>query len=158
MTIKPNLRLRSVWLRAMLVSLFVSISVPWQIDEPIGQASVGFVCARNKDFDKEIFLAQEAHSVNVPVIVVARVRRILNDDEYGTPHQKFLIELSNGTSVLVAHNTKVAPRVPIKVDDLVTVCGDYVWNRQGGLIHWTHRSHSPRHRSGWIKYAGSLYQ
>jgi hypothetical protein len=109
-------------------------------------------------YDSEIIRAQNAHLINSPVTVVAPVVRILDEDNLGQSHQKFLIQLSNGTTVLVAHNTRMAPRVPIKVSDLVTIHGDFVWNQKGGVIHWTHHSNSAKHQGGWIQYRGQIYQ
>jgi len=75
------------------------------------------------------------------------------------PHQKFLVLLSNGTTVLVAHNLKMAQAVPVHLGDLVTIHGEYIWNPKGGLIHWTHHCDLPyRHQGGWIELDGIRYQ
>ena len=86
------------------------------------------------------------------------MKRLLPDDTRGLPHQKFLIDLNNGTSVLIAHDTKMAPHVPIKEGDIVTIHGEYIWNDRGGLIHWTHHTDTARHEGGWIELAGQKYQ
>jgi hypothetical protein len=40
----------------------------------------------------------------------------------------------------------------------VSFSGEYVWNDKGGMIHWTHRDPRKRHRPGWIRHNGVLYQ
>ena len=54
--------------------------------------------------------------------------------------------------------TKYAPTVPIQAGNVVRIHGEYIWNRLGGLIHWTHHSDSPKHESGWIEFNGQRYQ
>ena len=36
---------------------------------------------------------------------------LLKDDNEGSRHQKFILELSTGQTVLVAHNIDLAPRI-----------------------------------------------
>jgi hypothetical protein len=108
--------------------------------------------------DGEIIAAQDDHAIKVEVTGEAQVVRLLREDDEGLPHQKFLLRLSNGTTVLVAHDIKTAPRVPLNVGDMIRIHGEYIWNAKGGLIHWTHLSDSPRHESGWIEFNGARYQ
>lgn len=107
--------------------------------------------------DTEIIAAQSQHARQY-VTVSALVKRLLKDDTKGIPHQRFLIELSNGTTVLVAHNTDRAPRVPVQQGDIVTIHGEYIWTEKGGTLHWTHHSDSPMHEGGWIEFNGQRYQ
>ena len=81
------------------------------------------------------------------------VSRLLADDLQGSRHQKFILTIGNRT-VLVAHNIDLAKRVPIKVGDEVGVRGQYEWNQQGGLVHWTHHDPQNRHSGGWIEWQG----
>lgn len=102
--------------------------------------------------------AQDQHVQHIEVTVTAPVKEILPDDTEGSPHQRFLISLPNGTTVLIAHNTQLAQPVPIQVGDVVTIHGQYIWNNKGGVIHWTHHSDSPKHEGGWIEFKGQKYQ
>jgi hypothetical protein len=110
-------------------------------------------------FDQsELIAAQAAHAIKVEVTVVAPVKKLLPEDDRGLPHQKFLLELSNGTTILVAHDIAMANRVPIRPGDIVRIHGEYIWNGKGGLIHWTHHTDTPYHEGGWIDFAGVRYQ
>lgn len=87
------------------------------------------------------------------------VSRVLPDDNQGDRHQRFLVLLPTGQSVLIVHNIDIAPRVEnLRVGDEVEFEGEYVWNVKGGLVHWTHHDPSSRHRPGWVKHAGHVYQ
>lgn len=108
--------------------------------------------------DAEVIAAQAQQMHKVEVTFQAPVKKLLPDDVEGLPHQRFLLNLSNGTTVLVAHDTKMAPRVPIEAGDIVTIHGEYIWNEKGGVVHWTHHSDTPRHEGGWIDFGGQRYQ
>lgn len=105
-----------------------------------------------------ILRAQDAHSRKVELTVAAYVRKILKDDREGLPHERFLIDLNNGSTVLVAHDIAMAPYVPLHKGDFVMIHGEYIWNERGGVLHWTHHTDTPRHEGGWIDYDGKRYQ
>ena len=88
----------------------------------------------------------------------ARVRKLLPDDTIGLPHQRFLVGLSNNSTVLIAHDIKYAQRVPVQAGDQVTIRGEYIWNQLGGVVHWTHHSDTFRHEGGYIEMDGNRYQ
>lgn len=87
------------------------------------------------------------------------VIKLLNDDNEGDRHQKFIIRLKSGQTLLIAHNIDIAPRVGnLKVGDKVNFYGEYEWNSQGGVIHWTHKDPQNKHPHGWLKHQGKTYQ
>jgi hypothetical protein len=87
------------------------------------------------------------------------VSRVLSDDNDGSRHQRFVVALSSGQTLLVAHNIDLAPRVVgLREGDAVSFSGEYEWNAKGGVIHWTHRDPGKRHSAGWIKHNGEVYQ
>lgn len=106
----------------------------------------------------QIIQAQQAHSQKCWVTVQAMVLKLLPDDTHPPRHQRFLLKLDNGTTVLVAHNTDLAPSVPIAPGNVVTIHGEYIWNEKGGLIHWTHHDPQGREEGGWIDYNGQLFK
>ena len=87
------------------------------------------------------------------------VVKVLPDDRSGSRHQRFIIKLPSGQTLLVAHNIDLAPRVSgISTGDSVAFYGEYEWNAKGGVIHWIHRDPKGLHVAGWLKHGGRLYQ
>lgn len=93
------------------------------------------------------------------VQIDGKIDRVLRDDRDGSRHQRFVIEIPSGLTVLVAHNIDLAPRVEdLEVGEAITVRGEYEWNEQGGVIHWTHHDPQGRREGGWIEYRGQRYE
>ncbi|PLX72775.1 MAG: hypothetical protein C0607_15470 [Azoarcus sp.] len=87
------------------------------------------------------------------------VLKLLADDNRGNRHQRFILRLDSGQTVLVAHNIDLAPRIDgISVGDRVAFYGEYEWNPQGGVIHWTHDDPADRHVAGWLRHGGQMYR
>ncbi len=103
--------------------------------------------------------AFERRQHDVAVEATGVVVRLLPDDDDGSRHQRFVLRLPSGRTVLVAHNVDLAPRVDdLAVGDEVELSGEYEWNPQGGGVHWTHRDPSGRHPAGWLRHRGRTYQ
>ena len=88
------------------------------------------------------------------VTLDAIVTKTLRDDQKDARHQRFLIRLSNGRTLLVAHNIDLADRVAVSAGDPIRLCGQFEWNDRGGVLHWTHRSPRGDHPDGWIEVRG----
>lgn len=87
------------------------------------------------------------------------VSKLLPDDNDGSRHQRFILTLLSGQTILIAHNIDLAPRISeLKSGDAVAFNGVYEWNAKGGVVHWTHHDPAGRHVAGWIKHAGHTYQ
>jgi len=87
------------------------------------------------------------------------VSAILPDDNDGSRHQRFVLRLVSGQTVLVAHNIDLAPRISaLGKGDTVGFHGVYEWNAKGGVIHWTHHDPAGRHIGGWLRHDGQLFQ
>ena len=103
--------------------------------------------------------AFDRHQSNVQVQSVGRVKAVLADDNEGSRHQKFILGLDNGLTVLVAHNIDLAPRIKnIRKGDTVEFYGEYEYTEKGGVIHWTHHDPQNHHVGGWLKHEGQTYQ
>ncbi|MEX0621457.1 MAG: DUF3465 domain-containing protein [Candidatus Woykebacteria bacterium] len=104
----------------------------------------------------------------VTLVANGKVFKILGDDHKGTHHQRFVIKVPSGRTLLVSHNLERAYRPEIKIGDEVEVKGTYVWNKYGGLLHNTHHDDrndcekvvgdkivcGPKHDDGWIVFVG----
>lgn len=102
------------------------------------------------------FAAQRS---DVWVTLRGEVQRVLRDDNDGSRHQRFIVELPSGHTVLVAHNIDLAPRVAgILRGQPIELRGEYEYNPRGGVIHWTHHDPSGRRDGGWIRYQGKTYR
>jgi hypothetical protein len=107
----------------------------------------------------EIEAAYANQDSNVSVTVKGVITAILSDDTVGGKHQRFIIQLSNGQTLLIAHNVDIGSRVVgIVIGSTIYVHGDYIWNSQGGLIHWTHRDPNGIHENGWIVFGHTKYE
>ena len=92
------------------------------------------------------------------VEVDGRVTRLLADDNEGSRHQRFIIALDSGHTVLVAHNIDLASRVPLQQDSSVRLRGRYEWNDRGGVIHWTHHDPDGSSAGGWVRHGDTVYR
>ena len=109
--------------------------------------------------DSPIGRAFKSKTSNVQVEDEGVVTRILADDLAGSRHQRFIVRIASGQTVLIAHNIDIAPRVEgLQEGDDVRFYGEYVWNEKGGMLHWTHHDPQGRHVTGWIKHNGRSYQ
>ena len=109
--------------------------------------------------DELLARAFERRWSNIQVEGRGVVLRLLSDDNDGRRHQRFILELASGQTLLISHNIDVAPRVVgLRQGDAVLFNGEYEWNAKGGVIHWTHRDPQKRHPAGWIKHNDRVYQ
>lgn len=87
------------------------------------------------------------------------VSRTLSDDREGSRHQRFILRLDSGLSLLISHNIDLAPRIDgLQAGDTVEFYGEYEWNAKGGVVHWTHHDPAGRHPGGWLKHKNRTYQ
>jgi len=115
------------------------------------------------------------------IVVGGIVDRLLEDDAYGSRHQRFILRVTsgpwkehdrpgppdaktenhigpNGRTILISHNIDVAPRLDgLSPGDAVRVRGKYKWNDLGGVMHWTHHAPEEGGEDGWIEYDGKRY-
>jgi hypothetical protein len=87
------------------------------------------------------------------------VLRLLEDDTSGDKHQRFILELLSGHTLLVTHNIDIAPRIDgLALGDTVRFCGEYIWTEKGGTLHWTHRDPDGSSPGGWLESDGVVYR
>lgn len=107
----------------------------------------------------QVNVAYENRQSDVQVIGSGQVVKVLPDDIKGSRHQKMILKIPSGLRLLIAHNIDLAPRIgSIREGDTVEFYGEYEWNEKGGVIHWTHHDPGGRHKGGWLKHKGEIYQ
>ena len=113
----------------------------------------------SSELDQILHRAFEQRTRGLQVEGRGVVKQILPDDIKGSRHQRFILELDSGQTLLVTHNIDLAPRIyDVREGDDVSFSGVYEWNPEGGVIHWTHHDPDGRHPGGWLKHNGKTYQ
>lgn len=132
--------------------LLDSVDVQEQLALPMEKGSVA---------GADVLIAEAFRSgrSNVQLGGEGKVMHLLPDDNSGSRHQRFLIELESGHTLLIAHNIDLAPRLDnLREGDLIEFYGEYEWNKKGGVIHWTHHDPKGVHPGGWLKYRGRIFR
>lgn len=123
---------------------------------PDGQADSNVPNASN---NARLVQAYKNRQSDVQIKGEGVVERVLTDDNEGSRHQRFILRINSGLTVLIAHNIDLAPRVASPgVGDRVEFYGEYEWNDRGGVIHWTHHDPRGQHVGGWLKHNGQTFQ
>ena len=152
MKVEAHVTMKRIHIAAVIVCAFI-----WTACGSAGKASWQNVATAGDD--NAIGRAFKNRTSNVQVEGAGVVSHILADDLTGSRHQRFIVRLKSGQTVLIAHNIDIAPRVDaLQEGDAVRFYGEYVWNEKGGTIHWTHHDPQRRHAAGWIKHNGQTYQ
>lgn len=122
-------------------------------------ADAAILSALSDSSDAKLASAYKHRIGNIQIEGQGTVMKILPDDTDGSRHQRFIVRLNSGQTLLIAHNVDVAPRVlSLAIHDFVRFYGQYAWNEKGGVIHWTHKDPRGSHVAGWIEHNGHRYQ
>ena len=142
----------------VLMAAYVSIDLKQNnLNDKVVQTSI--VEEATVDDQQKIMQAYQQQISNIQVQSKGEVKAILADDNDGSRHQKMILKLENGLTVLVAHNIDLAPRVEgLRKGEIVEFYGEYEYSPKGGVIHWTHHDPQGKHVDGWLKYQGKSYQ
>jgi hypothetical protein len=87
------------------------------------------------------------------------VNEVLPDDNQGLRHQKFVVQLSNGSKMLAVYNLDMdnCNPIPLQKGDTVAMGGEFKWTNQGPLLHWLHYDPSNRRPDGYVQHEGVDY-
>jgi hypothetical protein len=152
------------WLLTAVLALFVifvgaQVGCSGTVESPNTSGSATTDGPASTTGDAVFAQAFETRAQDLEVEGRGTVSQILSDDTEGDRHQRFVVRLASGQTLLVTHNIDVAPRVEgLAVGDTLEFKGVYEWNAQGGVIHWTHRDPAGSHEPGWIRHDGRTYQ
>ena len=158
---KPS-RLRRIL--GVLGAILLVVLIVWAVtslDSPIetpSAASTNPATSSPTNTDAELARLFEEQASDVQIQGEGTVQRLLDDDNEGSRHQRFILRLDSGQTLLVAHNIDIAPYLTgLTVGDRVGFFGEYVYSDQGGTIHWTHHDPRARHVAGWLEWNGKKY-
>ena len=77
-------------------------------------------------------------------------------------HEGFLVHLTGssgrGLTVRVEDNVDLTGPIPLEPGDAVTLRGEYIFDRRGGIIHYTHRDPRGRHPDGFVRVGDRVYR
>jgi hypothetical protein len=126
---------------------------------PGGDGAAPHVASAAPDSGEALEAAFASRSSNQQLAGQGTVVKVLPDDTNGSRHQRFILRLDSGRTLLVSHNIDLAQRIDtLRAGDMVAFYGEYEWNPKGGVIHWTHHDPQGRHPAGWLRHDGRTYQ
>ena len=125
----------------------------------VDEAQPGAAASSVAAGDAALARAFDDRAYDLPVEGRGTVIRILADDVEGDRHQRFILRLASGQTLLISHNIDVAPRIEgLREGDTVAFRGVYEWNAEGGVVHWTHHDPNGVHAPGWLRHRGWTYE
>ncbi|WP_019555733.1 DUF3465 domain-containing protein [Thiomicrorhabdus arctica] len=144
-------------MKKILLLLIITFSLYGlaEIFPSFSQTSAG----QNTNHDRALVNAFENWQSNVQVQGSGTVVKNLADDTHGSRHQKFILRMASGHTLLIVHNIDLASRINgLSKGDTVHFYGEYEWNSKGGIVHWTHHDPGHHHIDGWLKHKGKTFQ
>jgi hypothetical protein len=148
-------RTRIQWPIAILIAVAAAyVAFTTQDHRPSGSVLSGTI-----ERDSDIAQLFRDRQSGVVVEGIGSVEKLLRDDLDGSRHQRFILRLTSGSTLLVSHNIDLAPRIgSLRVGDEVRFRGQYEWNERGGLVHWTHHDPAGKRPGGWLRHASKTYE
>lgn len=135
-----------------------SVETTQPFNQPSSDSTQASTLAFSDDSQK-IQNAFQQQLNDVQVRATGTLKKILPDDNKGSRHQRLILELSTGDTILIAHNIDLAPRVQnLSLGDTIEFYGVYEYNSQGGVVHWTHHDPQGQHIGGWLKHQNKRYE
>jgi hypothetical protein len=112
----------------------------------------------NNGGDSQIVAAAQSHRrvdyVEGSGLVVIR---LLPDDTSGLQHQKWVVRLSDGEEMQAVYNSDMCERVPIKVGDVISMGGMFLYTEIGPMLHWLHFDPKGNRPDGYVEVNGKAY-
>ena len=100
---------------------------------------------------QDLIAAEESHKGhNFIEVRDVEVVQVLPEDHKGLPHQKFYVELADGQHVMLVYNIDMGEHLPLKVGDIVSAGGQYIPDKDGGLLHWLHADPAHHRPDGYV--------
>lgn len=158
-------RFGSIVLRAAILPAFLMAAcnsaapIDRSVERPTETVALDSTLEAQRTPDADLAKAFADHAAALQVLVRGTVVKHLADDVEGDRHQRFILKLESGQTLLVAHNIDLATRVPASsLGKVVYAYGQYEWNDEGGVVHWTHKDPGGTHVDGWLQFEGTRYE
>ena len=145
-------------LLVLIVGTWFLLQNPFKLGQPTQDDDRVVQDGTSSANQSDIRALYDSQHSGVMVSTIGHVTRILKEDNEGSRHQRFLIKIPEGLTLLVSHNIDLAPRIPLRIDDQISIYGQYEWNNKGGLLHWTHHDPDKNHPEGWVMHKGIKYE
>ncbi|MCA1778196.1 MAG: DUF3465 domain-containing protein [Xanthomonadaceae bacterium] len=114
-------------------------------------------CGGDSISNERLLDAFEDGRTSIWVSGQAPVSQILGDEGIGGPHQRFVLRLNEGVTIIVRHSLQASERVPVERGDSVRFHGRYDWEASGGIISLTHSDPEQPGGGGWVEHKGVRY-
>ncbi len=85
------------------------------------------------------------------------VTALLPDDTDGLTHQLWEAQLSDGSTIKIVYNSFMGDRVPVEKGAVFAVGGEFIWTKDGGLIHWVHADPKGNRPDGYVFINNELF-
>lgn len=142
--------------KTLIISIFLLLSY---LINQYSKAPVATIPETFTTGNKQIVTAYKQEKNDIQVTGEGTIIKLLPDDLQGSRHQRFLVKINGQQTLLISHNIDLAPRInTLQAGEKIEFHGEYVWNKKGGIIHWTHHDPGGRHQDGWLRYKNKLYQ
>lgn len=145
-----------------LVIIVSGIVVYYNEDAPkkeLTNSSFGTESSATINNNSTLVTLYQHRLTNIEVEGQGVIIKTLKDDVTGLRHQRLLLKINNQQTVLITHNIDLAPRINNpEIGQILIFKGEYVWNKKGGFIHWTHKDPKGKHPNGWLIYHNKRYQ
>ena len=146
-------------MKKLILIVLIGLGVYGYLEQPNQVSPVVKSTFSTEGSDKSLQVAYDNKQSDLQLRGTGKVIKILPDDLKGSRHQKFILKLASGQTLLVAHNIDLAAKISgLRVSDQVEFYGEYEWDAKGGVIHWTHHDPNGRHEDGWLLHQGRTYQ
>lgn len=97
------------------------------------------------------------HASGAWLTVSGGVQRVLPDSTGRLRHQRFILGCATGFTLLIVNDVSIGTRAPVTAGAHVVVRGQYEWDSEGGLLHFTHHAEGGG-TGGWILLGSQVYQ
>jgi hypothetical protein len=151
---------RAKWLTAGVAAVIALIGLILVARSEVGPETLNQALRAGGLGCSQVHVAFAQHATGEWLTMRGVVQRVLPDSHGASSHQRFVLECGRrwaGQTVLIVNNVDVGSRATVETGDSVIVHGMYIWNRLGGLIHYTHHS-TDSNQNGWVESHDHVYQ